>query len=83
MVVVWNKNIRELVWTVVSDKADKTRVVLVKAVKMHPMYKKRFVVRKKYYVHDAENKSKLGDEIRIRETKPMSRLKRWRLVEVM
>ena len=83
MAVVWNKNIKELVWTVVSDKTDKTRVVLVKTVKMHSMYKKRFVVRKKYYVHDAENKSKLGDEIRIRETKPMSRLKRRRLVEIM
>jgi len=83
MVVVWNKNIKELIWTVVSDKTDKTRVVLVKTVKMHPMYKKRFVVRKKYYVHDAENKSKLGDEIRIRETKPMSRLKRRRLIEIV
>lgn len=83
MVVVGTKKIKEFVGTVISDKTDKTRVVLVKTVQMHPMYKKRFVVKKKYYVHDAENKSKMGDEIKIRESKPISKLKRRVLIEVM
>ncbi|NOZ43830.1 MAG: 30S ribosomal protein S17 [bacterium] len=78
-----NKHIKELTGIVVSDKADKTRVVMVKSVRMHPLYKKRFVVRKKYYVHDKENLSKIGDEVKIREIKPISKLKRWSLVEVV
>ncbi len=82
MTVVGNKNIKEFVGTVVSDKMDKTRVVMVKSVQIHPLYKKRFVVRKKYYVHDAENKTHIGDEVKIREGKPMSRLKRWVLIDM-
>ncbi|MEI8091182.1 MAG: 30S ribosomal protein S17 [bacterium] len=66
----------------IGDKADKTRIVLVKTVKTHPLYKKRFVVRKKYYAHDEENVSKLGDVVKIRETKPMSKTKKWLLIEV-
>ncbi len=83
MVVIGNKNIRELSWLVVQDAMDKTRVVMVKSVRMHPLYKKRFVVRKKYYVHDESNQSKVGDEIRFRATKPMSKLKRWKLIEIL
>ena len=83
MAVLWNKSIKELVGVVVSDKTDKTRVVYVRTVKMHPIYKKRFVVRKKYYIHDENNSSKVWDEVRFRETKPMSKLKRWKLVEVI
>lgn len=83
MVVIGNKNIKELSGLVVADKMDKTRVVMVKSVRMHPIYKKRFVVRKKYYVHDMNNKSKIGDEVRIREIRPISRLKRWNLIEVL
>jgi small subunit ribosomal protein S17 len=67
----------------VSDKMDKTRVVLVERVQMHPLYKKRYVVRKKFYVHDENNESKVGDIVRIRESKPISRLKRWVLVEIV
>ena len=55
MAIIGNKSIKELVWEVVSDKTDKTRTVLVKSVKMHPLYKKRFVVSKKYYIHDEKN----------------------------
>lgn len=83
MVIIWNKSIKELVWEVVSDKVDATRTVLVKAVKVHPLYKKRFVVRKKYYAHDAQNASKLGDVVKIREMSPMSKTKKWLMVEVV
>jgi len=83
MVVVWNKHIKELTWLVVGDSMEKTRIVMVKSVRVHPLYKKRFVVRKKYYVHDENNTSKLGDEVKIIEAKPISRLKRWSLVGVL
>jgi small subunit ribosomal protein S17 len=52
-------------------------------VKVHPLYKKRFVVRKKYYAHDEKNVSKLGDVVRIRETAPISKMKKWKLIEVV
>ncbi len=81
MAIIWNKNIKELIGEVISDKTDKTRVVLVKSVKVHPLYRKRFIVRKKYYAHDAQNISKIGDMVKIREIKPISKLKKWALVE--
>lgn len=80
MAIIWNKNIKEFVGEVVSDKTDKTRIVLVKTVRVHPLYKKRFIVRKKYYVHDEANVSKLWDTVKIRESKPISKLKRWVLI---
>ncbi len=86
MVMVWDKvkkNIKEFIWTVVSDKMDKTVVVVVEKVKMHPIYKKRYVVKRKYYAHDEENKAKIGDVVRIRESRPLSKLKRWRVVEIV
>ena len=67
---------------VVSDKMEKTLVVAVSRVKMHPIYKKRFVVSKKYYVHDEEKLAKIGDMVRIQECRPLSRLKRRVLVEL-
>ena len=81
MAIIWNKNIKEFIGEVISDKTDKARVVLVKSVKVHPLYRKRFVVRKKYYAHDAQNVSKIGDMVKIREIKPISKLKKWALVE--
>ncbi|MDD3262315.1 MAG: 30S ribosomal protein S17 [Candidatus Absconditabacteria bacterium] len=81
MAIIGNKNIKELIGEVISDKTDKTRIVLVKTVKVHPLYRKRFIVRKKYYVHDEQNVSKIGDMIKFREVKPVSKLKRWSLVE--
>ncbi len=81
MAIIWNKNIKELIGEVISDKTDKTRVVLVKSVKVHPLYRKRFIVRKKYYAHDVQNISKIGDMVKIREIKPISKLKKWALVE--
>lgn len=81
MAIIWNKNIKEIIGEVISDKTDKTRIVLVKSVKVHPLYRKRFIVRKKYYVHDEQNISKIGDMVKFREVKPVSKLKRWALVE--
>ncbi len=83
MVVIWNKSIKELIGEVISDKTDKSRTVLVKSIKMHPLYKKRFVVKKKYYAHDAENVSKLWDMIKIRECTPVSKTKKWKFIEVV
>ncbi len=83
MVVIGNKSIKELLWEVVGDKTDKTRTILVKTVKVHPLYKKRFIVRKKYYAHDEGNISKIGDVVRIRECKPVSKLKKRKLMEVV
>jgi small subunit ribosomal protein S17 len=50
---------------------------------MHPLYKKRFVVRKKYYAHDEGNVSKMGDIVKIRECRPVSKLKKRKLIEVV
>lgn len=83
MVIIWDKNIKELVGKVVSDKMQKSLVVVVERVKSHPLYKKRFVVRKKYYVHDENETAKIGDTVRIRESKPISKLKRWTLIDII
>ena len=80
MTIIGIKNIKELVGEIVSDKVERTRVVLVKSVKVHPLYRKRFIVRKKYYAHDEQNTAKLGETVKIRETKPMSKNKKWLVV---
>jgi small subunit ribosomal protein S17 len=69
--------------TVVSDAMDKTIVVKVDTIKAHPRYKK--VVRRssKFHAHDERNEAKTGDVVRIVETRPLSRTKRWRLAEVV
>ncbi|MCI5552504.1 MAG: 30S ribosomal protein S17 [Tenericutes bacterium] len=74
---------RELVGRVVSDKADKTITVLVETYKNHPLYKKRVKYSKKYAAHDEKNEAKIGDIVRIVETRPLSRTKRFRLVEIV
>ena len=83
MTIIWNKNIKELNGEVIGDKVDTTRIILVRSVKTHPLYKKRFVVRKKYYAHDDKNESKLWDKVLIREMKPMSKSKKWKLIKVL
>lgn len=65
---------------VVSDKGDKTVVVVVERRVMHPVYKKFIRRRKKFHAHDAENKWKVGDTVEIRECRPVSKLKRWEVV---
>lgn len=68
---------------VVSDAADKTIVVRVDVVKVHPRYKKVIKRSTRFHAHDEENQAKLGDVVRIIETRPLSRLKRWRLQEIV
>ena len=63
--------------TVVSDKMDKTIIVLVERIKEHRQYKKRYKVSKKYKVHDPEKKYHTGDKVLIQECKPISKDKRW------
>ena len=74
---------RELIGVVVSDKADKTITVKVETYKMNPIYKKRVKYSKKYAAHDEKNEAKVGDTVRIVETRPLSRTKRFRLVEIV
>lgn len=66
---------------VVSDKMDKTIVVQVDTFKFHPTYKKRISYSKKYKVHDEKNSAKVGDTVKIMETRPLSKDKYFRLVE--
>jgi small subunit ribosomal protein S17 len=68
---------------VVSDKMDKTITVAVETYKMHPIYKKRVKYTKKFKAHDEENRAKVGDIVKIMETRPLSKEKRWRLVEIV
>ena len=65
---------------VVSDKMDKTIVVNVDRVKVHPKYKKRYTVSKKYKVHDEKNKFSVGEKVSFIECRPLSKDKRWRAV---
>jgi len=74
---------KERIGVVISDKMNKTRVVLVERFYIHPKYKKEVKARKKYYVHDENNECKVGDVVRIMETRPLSKLKRWRVVEII
>lgn len=67
--------------TVVSNKMNKTVVVTVHSYKTHPKYKKRYRVSKKYYAHDESGTFKIGDEVTIYETRPLSKLKRWTVIE--
>ncbi len=68
---------------VVGDKMSKTVIVAVDTPRKHPLYKKTIRRVVKYYAHDEEKKSKLGDTVRIEETRPLSKLKRWRVVEIL
>jgi small subunit ribosomal protein S17 len=68
---------------VISDKMNKTIVVQAERRIRHPQYGKEITLTKKYYAHDEKREAKLGDTVRIMETRPLSRLKRWRLVEVL
>ena len=68
---------------VVSAKMDKTIVVQQRRRVPHPLYKRYITLTKKYYAHDEKNECGVGDVVRIMETRPMSRQKRWRLVSVL
>ena len=71
------------VGVVVSDKMDKTVVVRVERRYAHPLYGKQVTRTKKYHAHDENNEYRIGDTVRIMETRPLSKLKRWRLLEVL
>lgn len=68
---------------VASDKMNKTRTVVVKNLVRHPLYKKTLRRTNKFLMHDENNESRLGDTVRMMETRPLSSRKRWRLVEVV
>jgi small subunit ribosomal protein S17 len=72
---------RILVGTVVSDKTDKTVVVLVERKVKHPMYGKIIRRTKKYHAHDEDNSFKAGETVRIEETRPLSKLKTWKVID--
>jgi small subunit ribosomal protein S17 len=69
--------------TVVSDKMNKTVVVAVERRYAHPLYGKQVTRTKKYHAHDENNEFHIGDTVRIMETRPLSKLKRWRVVEAI
>ncbi|HEY9696524.1 MAG TPA: 30S ribosomal protein S17 [Trichocoleus sp.] len=75
--------VKERVGLVVSDKMDKTVVVAVENRAPHPKYRKIMVRTKRYKAHDEENKCRVGDRVRIQETRPLSRTKRWAVVDVL
>ena len=78
-----NTNKRQLVGKVVSAKNDKTITVLVETYKKNPLYGKRVKYSKKYAAHDEKNEANVGDTVRIVETRPLSRTKNFRLIEVV
>ncbi len=73
---------RRFTGLVVSDKNDKTIVVKVETVKKHPKYQKRYTVSRKYKVHDEKNQYKVNDKVAFIECRPLSKDKRWRVIEV-
>ncbi len=76
-------NAKKIKGTVVSNKMDKTIVVAVNSYKTHKKYKKRYRVTKKFFAHDPQNKSNIGDTVIIEEHRPLSRKKRWMLQEIV
>ena len=75
------RNVRQ--GLVMSDKTDKTVVVAVETRKVHPLYKKAIRVTKKYKAHDENNTCNVGDKVKIMETRPLSKEKRWRVTEII
>ncbi len=74
---------QQKVGTVVSNKMNKTIVVAVESLKKHRIYKRTYKQTKPFYAHDEENICQVGDIVRIEETRPLSKMKRWRLVEIV
>jgi small subunit ribosomal protein S17 len=72
-----------MIGKVTSDKMDKTIAIRVETVKQHPLYKKTIKTSKKYKAHDANNEAKTGDIVKIMETRPLSKEKRWTLIEIV
>jgi len=74
---------KTMVGTVVSDRMDKTAVVVVQRLVKHPLYQKYIQKRKRYKVHDEKNDCHPGDRVLLIETRPLSREKRWRVKEIL
>jgi small subunit ribosomal protein S17 len=72
-----------MIGKVTSDKMDKTIAIRVETVKRHPLYKKTIKTSKKYKAHDENNEAKTGDIVKIMETRPLSKEKRWTLIEIV
>ncbi len=76
-------NRKRVIGTVSSAKMDKTRVVAVTELQRHPLYGKYMKRTQKFHVHDEKNEAKEGDKVLIIETRPLSKTKRWRLMQVL
>src|SRR5437588_8971740 len=74
---------QQKVGRVVSNKMDKTIVVVVETLKKHRIYKRTYKQTKRFHAHDEENVCQIGDLVRIEESRPLSKTKRWRLVEII
>lgn len=74
---------KTIIGKVVSDKMDKTITVAVETLVAHPIYKKRYKKTTKFKAHDEKNECGVGDLVKIMETRPLSKDKRWRLVEII
>lgn len=74
---------RQFQGTVISDKMDKTIVVEIRRIKKHPKYLKRYFVSKKFKVHDEKNEAKIGDKVIFEECRPISKDKRWKLIQIV
>ena len=72
---------RTKTWIVTSIKMDKTAVITIDSYKIHPKYKKKYKISKKFYAHDENNSCTLGQVVKISETTPLSKTKRWLVVE--
>ena len=77
------RNRRERIGKVVSDKMQKTAVVEIVRLTQHPVYLKTVKTKIRYKAHNEDNKAKLGDQVRIVETRPLSKTKRWNIIEVL
>ncbi|HAS17112.1 MAG TPA: 30S ribosomal protein S17 [Nitrospiraceae bacterium] len=77
------KSRKEYIGEVVSDKMDKTVAVMVESLYQHPQYGKVVKRRKKFMAHDEERKCRVGDKVKIIETRPLSKTKNWKVIEVL
>jgi small subunit ribosomal protein S17 len=74
---------KRVIAKIISDKMQKTRVAVGESLKKHPKYKKYIKHRTKYYLHDEREEAKIGDVVLLEETRPLSKLKRWRLIKIL
>ena len=74
------KKTRQFSGTVVSNRMQKTLIVTVISTKVHPLYRKRFSVTRRFHVHDEKGGHQIGDTVVFRECRPLSKLKRWRVI---